>query len=163
MNNPNRLDGAAVTQWNSRPPFLPAEAGAVSESIRAAVDSLLRLQDQEGFWVGELEADNSLEADAILLEYFLGSPDPERVRKLANCLREGQTSEGGWSLYPGGAANVNLVVKAYFALRLAGFAESDPALRKAEELALRLGGIEATNSCQGINSRVVEVHPCRRM
>ena len=146
MNNPNRLDGAAVTQWNSRPPFLPAEAGAVSESIRAAVDSLLRLQDQEGFWVGELEADNSLEADAILLEYFLGSPDPERVRKLANCLREGQTSEGGWSLYPGGAANVNLVVKAYFALRLAGFAESDPALRKAEELALRLGGIEATNS-----------------
>jgi len=61
-------------------------------------------------------------------------------------VREEQLPEGGWSLYPGGRPNVNLTVKAYYAMRLAGLAKTDPSLRKAEEMARQLGGIEATNS-----------------
>ncbi|HWP85063.1 MAG TPA: squalene--hopene cyclase, partial [Terriglobia bacterium] len=83
---------------------------------------------------------------AILLDFFLGSPDPGRVRKLARCIRDEQGPDGGWSLYPGGAPNVNVTVKAYFALRLAGVPEEDPALKKARQVALQLGGVEATNS-----------------
>ena len=65
------------------------------------MEYLLRLQDPEGFWVGELEADRSLESDAILFDYYLGNPKPERVRKLANCIREEQTAEGGWRALSG--------------------------------------------------------------
>lgn len=146
MSTQDRLDGVAAFPWDGQPPLPPAEAAAISEGIRTATQCLLQLQDAEGFWVGELEADSSLEADAILLDYFLGNPNPERVRKLANTIREEQLPDGGWSLYPGGRPNVNLTVKAYFALRLAGGPKSDPALRKAEEAVRQLGGIEATNS-----------------
>ncbi|OFV92199.1 MAG: squalene--hopene cyclase [Acidobacteria bacterium RIFCSPLOWO2_02_FULL_61_28] len=146
MSTPDRVDGTAAFPWDGQLPLPPAEGAAIPEAIRAATNCLLRLQDTEGFWLGELEADSSLEADAILLDYFLGDPHPERVRKLANTLREEQLPEGGWSLYPGGRPNVNLTVKAYYAMRLAGLAKTDPALRKAEEMARQLGGIEATNS-----------------
>ena len=149
MSNHDRLDGAAAIDWDDLQPW-GGEGGqgalAVARSVRSSVEHLLRLQDPDGFWVGELEADGSLESDAILFDYYLGSPQPERVRKLANCIREEQTAEGGWALYPGGPPNINLIIKAYFALRLAGLKESDPAMRKAQELALELGGVEATNS-----------------
>ena len=115
-------------------------------SLQSAIDSLLKIQHPEGYWLGELEADSSLEADAILLDFFLGSPDPERVRKLAQCIRDEQGEEGGWSLYAGGAPNINATVKAYFALRLAGVPEDDPVIEKARQVALQLGGVEATNS-----------------
>ncbi|MBI3895381.1 MAG: squalene--hopene cyclase [Acidobacteria bacterium] len=135
-----------TAEWKPRPFSLRPAASSVIEGLQAAVQYLLQLQRQEGYWVGELEADSSLESDAILLEYYLGDPHPERIRKLANSIREQQTTAGGWSLYPGGSPNVSLTVKAYFALRLAGFRESDPVLRKAREITLQLGGIEAANS-----------------
>jgi squalene-hopene/tetraprenyl-beta-curcumene cyclase len=93
-----------------------------------------------------LEADSSLEADAILLDFYLGSPDQDRVRKLATSIREEQSADGGWHLYPGGPSNVNATIKAYFALRLAGYPESDPAVRKAQHAVMELGGLEASNS-----------------
>src|SRR5262249_26876204 len=115
-------------------------------ALRDGLESLFKEQKPDGFWVGELEADASLEADAILLDYYLGNPDQQRVQKLARTIREEQGADGGWPLYPGGAPNVNVTIKAWFGLRLAGVPESDPALRKARDLALQLGGVEATNS-----------------
>ncbi|OFW00329.1 MAG: squalene--hopene cyclase [Acidobacteria bacterium RIFCSPLOWO2_12_FULL_59_11] len=147
MSSPERLNGLTTFEWQPPQSLFPRPAaGLIAESLQAAIQYLLRLQEREGYWVGELEADSSLESDAILLDHYLGAPQPERVRKLANSLREQQTAEGGWSLYPGGSSNVSLTVKAYLALRLAGFPESDPVLRKAREMALQLGGIEAANS-----------------
>ena len=118
----------------------------VAASLQAGLDSLRKCQHPDGYWVGELEADSSLEADTILLDYFLGTVDPERVRKLAQSIRNEQGAEGGWSMYPGGSPNINVTVKAYFALRLAGYPEREPALEKARQVALQLGGVEATNS-----------------
>ena len=118
----------------------------VVAAMSAAAESMLRQQHREGWWCGELEADSSLEADAIMMDFYLGEPNLERVRKMANTIREEQTAEGGWCMYPGGQPNINLIIKSYFALRLAGVPDSDPALQKARKLALDLGGVEAANS-----------------
>jgi squalene-hopene/tetraprenyl-beta-curcumene cyclase len=145
MSTPDCLDGSPALPL--REPLLSSSnPAAVSGAVRSATQWLLRAQYKEGHWLGELEADSSLEADAILLEYYLGDPNPDRIRKLASSLREEQLPDGGWGLYPGGPPNVNLTVKAYFALRLACVAPSDPALRSAEAMVRRLGGIETTNS-----------------
>jgi hypothetical protein len=40
------------------------------QSIAASLDDLLSLQYPEGFWVGELEADISLESDVDGEDYF---------------------------------------------------------------------------------------------
>ncbi|HWP83720.1 MAG TPA: hypothetical protein VNN17_00890, partial [Terriglobia bacterium] len=47
------------------PVYSPASQAPELEScLRAAVDSLRKAQYPEGYWLGELEADSSLEADA---------------------------------------------------------------------------------------------------
>src|SRR5215475_7364647 len=68
-------------------------------ALRDGLESLFKEQKPDGFWVGELEADASLEADAILLDYYLGNPDQQRVQKLARTIREEQGADGGWPLY----------------------------------------------------------------
>jgi squalene-hopene/tetraprenyl-beta-curcumene cyclase len=106
----------------------------------------MRLEYPAGYWMGELEADTSLESDYILAEYFLRHPRPDKIRKAANYILERQLPEGGWSPYPGGPPAVSLVVKAYLALKLAGYPASAPELQRARKVALELGGVQAANS-----------------
>ena len=147
MSHPEKQDQVSAMRLGRTPSRSGAHAaGEISRVLRSSLESMLSRQDPEGFWVGELEADSSLEADAILLDHFLRTVNPERIGKLAASIREEQMAEGGWRLYPGGPANVNVTIKAYFGLRLAGLPDSDPALQKARKTVLELGGVEAANS-----------------
>src|SRR3989442_10926661 len=51
-------------------------------------------------WLGELEADSTLESDYIFYLHVLGKADPGRIAKLANYIRRKQLPEGGWNIYP---------------------------------------------------------------
>ena len=44
----------------------------LQEVIQRAADHLLSLQAPEGYWVGELEADTTLESDYIFFLHVLG-------------------------------------------------------------------------------------------
>ena len=131
------------------------EASDLGQAIDRTTRYLLARQHSEGYWIGELEADQTLEADYILLQLWLYPPDQqgvwnpptrERVQGAARYILEHQMADGGWNLYPGGPANVSASVKAYLAIRLAGLETSDPRLQKARECILSLGGVEAANS-----------------
>src|SRR4249920_3931994 len=93
---------------------------SVEESIDRATSVLVSLQAEEGYWLGELEADTTLESDYIYYLHVLGKADPERIAKLANYVRRRQLPDGGWPIYPGGPSELNATCKAYFALKLAG-------------------------------------------
>src|SRR5271169_2899825 len=95
-------------------------AEQVERAVRNGADYLLSIQDKEGYWHGELEADTTLESDYIYYLHILGKAEPERVAKLANYVRRRQMDEGGWPIYPGGPSELNATSKAYFALKLAG-------------------------------------------
>ena len=118
----------------------------LQEVIRLAVDHLLSLQAPEGFWVGELEADTTLEADYIFFLHVLGKLDGRRSTKLANYIRRRQLPDGGWNIYAGGPSELNATVKAYVALKLAGDSPAAPHMAQARCQIHDLGGIEATNS-----------------
>jgi squalene-hopene/tetraprenyl-beta-curcumene cyclase len=107
---------------------------------------LLSLQAKPGYWLGELEADSTLESDYIYYLYVLGKAEPARIAKLANYVRRKQLADGGWSIYPGGPSELNATCKAYFALKLAGDNPKSPHMVQARETALRLGGLEKSNS-----------------
>jgi squalene-hopene/tetraprenyl-beta-curcumene cyclase len=107
---------------------------------------LLSLQAKPGYWLGELEADSTLESDYIYYLYVLGKAEPTRIAKLANYVRRKQLADGGWSIYPGGPSELNATCKAYFALKLAGDNPKSPHMVQARETALRLGGLEKSNS-----------------
>src|ERR1700732_792652 len=118
----------------------------LTEAIGRGVKHLLSLQASEGYWVGELEADTTLESDYIFYLHILDKADPQRVSKLANYIRQHQLPDGGWNIYFGGPSELNATVKAYFALKLAGDRPDQAHMQRAGARVLQLGGLESTNS-----------------
>src|SRR5579863_3834654 len=92
----------------------------LENAIHQGAEHLLSLQDKSGYWLGELEADTTLESDYIYYLYVLGKAENARIAKLANYVRRRQLADGGWSIYPGGPSELNATCKAYFALKLVG-------------------------------------------
>src|SRR5438270_12547749 len=121
-------------------------AARLEKTIERGANHLLSLQADSGYWVGELEADTTLESDYIYYLHVLGKADSERIAKLANYVRARQLADGGWNIYPGGPSELNATCKAYFALKLAGDAQDSPHMALAKETVHRLGGLERTNS-----------------
>ena len=118
----------------------------VAASVDAARQYLFSQRFEEGYWCGELEADTTLESDYILLHTLLGTSNQERFVKCAKYILEHQNEDGGWSIYPGGPANISACVKAYFGLKLAGYDPDHPALVRARKRILELGGVTEVNT-----------------
>jgi squalene-hopene/tetraprenyl-beta-curcumene cyclase len=124
----------------------PGLAEDVHDAIERGVNHLLSLQAGEGYWLGELEADTTLESDYIFYLNVLGKAHPDRIAKLANYVRRRQLEDGGWNIYYGGPSELNATIKAYVALRLAGDSPDSEHLRRACRRVHQLGGLEASNS-----------------
>jgi len=118
----------------------------VESGIARAVNWFWGQQHEQGYWVGELEADSMLEADYIFMHTLLGTGDRGKMERCINEILRNQNEDGGWSLYPGGPSNVNYGVKCYFALKLMGWSAEHPALKKARENVLSLGGVVQCNT-----------------
>ena len=118
----------------------------VERAIARATEHLLSLQSPEGYWVGELQADSTLESDYIFFLYVAGQFVPGRIAKLSNSIRHRQLPDGGWNIYQGGPSELNATVKAYVALKLAGDSPDDPHMATARLRIHDLGGLEQTNS-----------------
>ncbi|MBV9887921.1 MAG: squalene--hopene cyclase [Acidobacteria bacterium] len=118
----------------------------LENAINRGADHLLSLQAKSGYWLGELEADSTLESDYIYYLYVLGKAEPARIAKLATYVRRKQLADGGWNIYPGGPSELNATCKAYFALKLVGDNPKSAHMVKARETVLRLGGLEKSNS-----------------
>ncbi|HUI85150.1 MAG TPA: squalene--hopene cyclase [Candidatus Binatia bacterium] len=137
-------------------PLNPAEMrfGKIDDirsRVAAAIDAsrryLFSIQDREdGYWCGELGADSTLVSDYILLHRLLGTEDPMRTQKCAAEIFGRQNHDGGWPICNEGPSNVSASVKAYFALKMAGYRADDPRLQKARECILALGGVTAVNT-----------------
>lgn len=123
-----------------------ARGEQLEQAIERGANHLLSLQYEPGYWLGELEADTTLESDYIYYLHVLGKAEPVRIAKLANYVRRRQLADGGWSIYPGGPSELNATCKAYFALKLAGDDPDSPHLAQARATIHRLGGLERTNS-----------------
>ncbi len=134
-----------------------SEAGLAGEGRLASVHDLatavarsqrylLDVQKPEGYWVGELIVDCALVADMVLFHHWDRSVNPEWQRKAVNHLFAKQLPDGGWNIYPGGAPEVNITIKAYLALKLAGVPVTDRRMLRARSVALSLGGVPRLNT-----------------
>jgi squalene-hopene/tetraprenyl-beta-curcumene cyclase len=133
--------GATANGFNADPAYISPLGSAIDRARRC----LLRAQATDGHWCGELQGDTILESEYVLLMAFLGKEKDERVRKAARYILDQQLPEGGWSNYPGGPVELSVSVKAYFALKVAGF-EASGAMRRACDVIRDLGGAANCNS-----------------
>ena len=122
-----------------------APQSLLGQAIAAARDGLIGLQERDGHWLFELEADCTIPAEYILMMHYLDELEPELERKLAVYLRERQAGHGGWPLYHGGQLDLSCTVKAYYALKLAGDDPDAPHMQRAREAILARGGAAHVN------------------
>jgi len=116
-------------------------ANAVA-ALERAVGRLLELQDEAGWWKGELETNVTMEAEDLLLRQFLGIRSAEETRLTANWIRSRQREDGTWGNFYGAPADLSTTIEAYLALRLAGDAPDDDHMLRAQAFALEAGGVE---------------------
>ena len=115
-------------------PTAPDKA-TLDRSIASATGALLDLQQPDGHWVFELEADATIPAEYVLLRHYFGEPvDKELEAKIGAYLRRIQSRQHrGWPLFYGGAFDMSATVKAYFALKMIGDDPEAPHMRLARD------------------------------
>jgi squalene-hopene/tetraprenyl-beta-curcumene cyclase len=121
------------------------DTSRVDGALQRSQDHLLRLQAPAGYWLGELEADTTITSEYLLLRHLLGTPDRDLEWKGVAYLRERQGADGSWTLYEAGTGDLSATIKAYFAMKMAGVAPTDPALARAREWVLERGGPTQAN------------------
>ncbi len=117
----------------------------LNRAINKAQDKLLSLQDKDGYWVFELEADCSIPSEYIMMMHYLGEINRPLQGKIANYLRSRQTENGSYPLFTGGAGDLSCSVKAYFALKLAGDAVDASHMVRLRHYILSQGGAAKAN------------------
>ena len=147
-----------------------ALAEAAAAACARAAPALLALQKPEGYWVGDLLADSTLESDYVLLQLWLHPP------------RDGEWNPPTWERHPRGrarpswtgscrtAASTSIRTappmstppsRRYIALKLAGLEAASEPLQRARDAILGLGGIQAANSYVKINLSLFGLYPQR--
>ncbi len=120
--------------------------GTLEQPIRSATEALIGLQQPDGHWVFELEADATIPAEYVLLRHYLGEPvDAALEAKIVRYLRRIQGAHGGWPLFHGGAFDMSASVKAYFALKMTGEPVDADHMRRAREAIRSRGGASHSN------------------
>lgn len=122
------------------------ESSTLESSIASATQGVLGLQQSDGHWVFELEADCTIPAEYVLLRHYLAEPvDTALEAKIGNYLRRVQGAHGGWPLVHDGAFDMSASVKAYFALKMIGDSVDAPHMMRAREAIHAHGGAIHSN------------------
>ena len=164
---PARATYQAEAHGESRAALAEAAAAACARTA----PTLLAMQKPEGYWVGDLLADSTLESDYVLLQLWLHPPRDgewkppswDRIQRARRAILARQKSDGGFDIYPDGPADVNATIKAYIALKLAGLDTQNEPLRRARDAILNLGGIQEANSYVRINLSLFGLYPKRHV
>jgi squalene-hopene/tetraprenyl-beta-curcumene cyclase len=123
---------------------MTARTKSAAPALDRAVERLLSLQTDDGWWKGVLETNVTMDAEDLMMRQFLGVRTVEQTEASARWIRSQQRSDGSWANFYGGPADPSTTAEAYVALRMAGDDPDEPHLQKARELVLDHGGLAGT-------------------
>lgn len=133
----------------------------LDKAITQAHNALLNMQDKQGYWVFELEADCTIPAEYIMMMHYLGDIDEKLQAKIAVYLRSRQSADGSYPLFTGGQGEISCSVKVYYALKMAGDDIDAPHMAKLREWILSQGGAAKANVFTRIALATFEQLPWR--
>jgi len=114
----------------------------VKVALELACEHLLSLQDEAGWWQGELQTNVTMDAEDMLLREFLGIRRADETERSAAWIRSQQREDGTWANFHGGPGELSTTIEAYWALRLAGDQPDSKQMLAAAAFIRREGGIE---------------------
>jgi squalene-hopene/tetraprenyl-beta-curcumene cyclase len=89
-------------------------------ALELACEHLLSLQNDAGWWQGELQTNVTMDAEDMLLREFLGIRRADETERSAAWIRSQQRADGTWANFHDGPGELSTTIEAYWALRLAG-------------------------------------------
>jgi squalene-hopene/tetraprenyl-beta-curcumene cyclase len=110
-------------------------------ALKLACEHLLSLQDEAGWWQGELQTNVTMDAEDMLLREFLGVRTAAGTERSAAWIRSQQRADGTWTNFYGGPGDLSTTIEAYWALRLAGDPQEAEHMRIAAEWIRAHGGV----------------------
>lgn len=134
---------------------------ALNAAIERAQSKLLSLQNPNGYWVFELEADCTIPAEYIMMMHYLDDINEELQSKIAVYLRSRQNQDGSYPLFTGGPGDISCSVKVYYALKMAGDSIDAPHMTLLREWILGQGGAARANVFTRIALAMFEQLPWR--
>ncbi|MEW6442988.1 MAG: squalene--hopene cyclase [bacterium] len=143
-----------------RSPRPSAGRGRVDRAVERSRQYLLGLQNAEdGYWVGEVEANSTLTSEYVFFMHFMETVDDLRQRKMVHYLKETQLPDGSWNIFFGGPGDLSTTLEAYAAMRLAGEDPNERAMKLARDFILGNGGIEKSRVFTKIFLAILGVRP----
>ena len=136
----------AASKSGQRPKVQPPSIEQAEDTMNRAARWLLKRQHADGFWVAELECDNTTESYFVLFYAFLGKRGHPKARQIAQTIRKAMLPTGGWAGYFGGPADISISVLSYFALKIAGISADELDMRRSRDVILKLGGAPRANT-----------------
>ncbi len=142
----HKIESMAMAEHELKVAVEPELKTQVETTISRVQQYMLGLQKPDGHWCGELTVDITCVADYLTYMHWRGQVDFDVQEKIVKHVLDRQLEDGGWNQYTGGPSEINLSVKGYLVLKLAGYTEEEPVMKKARKTILRLGGIPKMNT-----------------
>jgi squalene-hopene/tetraprenyl-beta-curcumene cyclase len=121
-----------------------ATGPSAGDALERARDYLKGIQAPQGYWKGELETNVTMDAEDVLLRYFLGVLTDDVLARAAARIRSRQRPDGPWPTFYGGPGELSATVEAYVTLKLAGDSPDDPHMAAAASWVRDHGGVAST-------------------
>ncbi|TYC05538.1 squalene--hopene cyclase [Micromonospora sp. WP24] len=138
------LLSAKTATVDSGPLAGPDPLDGAREALRRAREHLLGLQDDEGWWKGDLATNVTMDAEDLMLRQFLGIRTAQQTDETARWIRSQQLPDGSWATFHGGPGDLSTTIEAYVALRLAGDTVEAPHMAAAAAFVRAHGGLAAS-------------------
>ena len=83
-------------------------------ALDLAIEYLLSLQEDGGWWRGELQTNVTMDAEDMLLREFLGIRRADETERSAAWIRSQQREDGTWANFYGGPGELSTTIEAYW-------------------------------------------------
>ena len=110
---------------------------ALEKAANYAFESVL----PDGHWCGEFQTNATITAEYILLRQALGLDQRSDREQLRNYFLSEQNPDGSWGIAPDCQGDVSTSTEAYFALKILNVPSGHPAMCRARDYILSVGGI----------------------
>ena len=140
------MDASSETTLLEEPPFglTPGKdslLSSVRHALELAANYSFSLAKPDGHWCGELKSNATITAEYVFLRQALGLESKNDAEALRRWFLSEQQPNGSWSIAPAYAGDISTTTEAYLALKLLGYRSDDPAMIRARDFVLGVGGV----------------------